>query len=114
MTRRQLLSLLSGLMVTPLLALAPVPDVSARRHAAWRVRVIIPAGAPFHRGRVVDAATGRDVSMHFPLLSADQLKRSLQSGLPVQLTLYRLNLAGHFVLNGDRIAMRVAWVHVLP
>ena len=91
-----------------------VPPIAALdRRDPRRVRAIVPRGQPFGHGRLVDAATGQDVSREFSIRATARLRRSLESGRPVRLAVFRLDAAGKHFLDGDRLATRAAWVQVV-
>ena len=102
--------------VAPVAALAPglAPEAApSGRPAAWPVLLLHRSGTGEHLARVIDAATGEDVSGQFPVRNAPRLFASYLTGRPKAMTLFRLNAAGRPFLSGYTLATRRAYVQVV-
>lgn len=79
-----------------------------------RVRLVGLDRATPWRATVIDAKTGRDVSREYPISAAPRLLRSLDSGKPVRVALFKLNERERPYLDAQHhIARRSAWVQVI-
>lgn len=111
MNRRQFLRAAAPALATPLLAPALA---SPSPRSIWTVRLLPPRPwEPPGWGKLVDAATGADVSRRFPLRLCRRLYRARASGQPIRVALFKLDAHGKPYLDGDRIATEAAWVRVL-